>query len=298
VIRLWLPCVLIALCACGDNAPAGKTDLLAFSFRAANNPALGLNVAAQINGTSITAQVPYGSDVSHLVATFDADGASVEVSGVLQVSGVTENDFTSPVTYEVAHGIAATSYTVAITIAPSPANDITSYSFLAHDNPALATDITAMIGTDSITAMAPYGTDVSHLVATFTTTGTQVMIDGIPQTSGMTANDFSASKLYNVQAADGTAHYYTAAIHVAGSDAKDLVGFAFRRSDNPQLPANITATIIGTTITATVPYATDVTSLVAAYSTTGATVLVGGTGQWSGQTANNFTNPVTYTVQA
>ena len=58
------------------------------------------------------------------------------------------------------------------------------------------------------------------------------------------------------------------------------------------------ATITGTDISATVPYGTDVTALVATFTTTGVSVTVGGTTQESGVTANHFTIPVTYIVEA
>lgn len=49
------------------------------------------------------------------------------------------------------------------------------------------------------------------------------------------------------------------------------------------------------TIAVTMPFGTDETALVATFTTTGASVKVGSTVQTSGTTANNFTNPVTYT---
>ncbi len=52
------------------------------------------------------------------------------------------------------------------------------------------------------------------------------------------------------------------------------------------------------TISLTLPCGTDVTALVANFTTTGVTVKVGNTVQVSGATANNFTTPVAYTVFA
>jgi len=52
------------------------------------------------------------------------------------------------------------------------------------------------------------------------------------------------------------------------------------------------------TIAAVVPLGPDPKTLVATFSTTGASVAAGGKSQTSGQTANDFTNPVTYTVTA
>jgi len=52
------------------------------------------------------------------------------------------------------------------------------------------------------------------------------------------------------------------------------------------------------TIAVTVPFGTNVTKLIAFFTTTGSSVDVGNTAQFSGTTANDFTSPVTYTVFA
>ncbi len=52
------------------------------------------------------------------------------------------------------------------------------------------------------------------------------------------------------------------------------------------------------TITVTIPYSTNLTSLISEFITNGASVRVGSTIQISGNTLNNFTTPVTYTVVA
>lgn len=105
-----------------DGGSSSATDadknLQSFSFLAANNIALGSDVTATITGTTISATVPNGTDVSALIATFTTDGQSVAVSNVDQVSGTTANDFTSSVTYTVTAADGTTQdYTVTVTIA-------------------------------------------------------------------------------------------------------------------------------------------------------------------------------------
>jgi len=75
------------------------------------------------------------------------------------------------------------------------------------------------------------------------------------------------------------------------SDSKEITAFSI---DSP----SITGTISGNTISFTVPFATDITALVAVFSTTGETVTIGSTEQISGTTVNDFTNSVVYTVTA
>ncbi len=50
----------------------------------------------------------------------------------------------------------------------------------------------------------PFGTDITALIAAFTTTGTNVSIGAVTQTSGATMNDFTAPVTYRVTAADAS----------------------------------------------------------------------------------------------
>jgi hypothetical protein len=81
-----------------------------------------------------------------------------------------------------------------------------------------------------------------------------------------------------------------ALVYAAGSD-KDITMFGFTT------PAAV-GVITGTDIAVAVPFGTNVSALVANFTTTGASVAVGAVTQISGVTANDFTNPVTYTVTA
>jgi hypothetical protein len=273
--------------------------ITAYSFLSVNNAGLGANVTATINGNAIAATVPFGTNVTALVATFVTTGASVAVGGTAQVSGITANDFTAPVAYTVTAADGTTAvFTVTVTVALNPAKDITAFEFLSVNNAGLGADITAVITGTSITATVPFGTNVTALVATFSTTGASVTVGGTAQVSGTTANNFTLPVIYRVTAADGSTLDHTVTITVAPSPANDITAYAFLSANNPGLATNVTATFTGNAIAATVPFGTDLTALVATFTTTGASVAVGGTAQVSGITANNFTAPVAYTVTA
>ncbi|MCW3071267.1 MAG: hypothetical protein JWO44_1157 [Bacteroidetes bacterium] len=78
------------------------------------------------------------------------------------------------------------------------------------------------------------------------------------------------------------------------SSAKDILTFNF----NSLVPA-VTGVVGTNTVSLTVPYGTDVTALVATFTnSSGSSVKIGSTPQLSGTTANDFTNPVNYTVTA
>ncbi|MGC1244312.1 MAG: hypothetical protein WA874_22165 [Chryseosolibacter sp.] len=80
---------------------------------------------------------------------------------------------------------------------------------------------------------------------------------------------------------------------VITSDDKSIAEFSFDESTATEIDQD------AKTITVTVPYGTDVTALKANFSASAfSTVSVGGTEQASGETANNFSVPVNYTVTA
>ena len=76
-------------------------------------------VAGTINETlkTIVVAMPSGTNVTALVATFIATGKSIEAGTVLQASGTTANDFTSPLAYTVTAADNSTAtYTVTVTL--------------------------------------------------------------------------------------------------------------------------------------------------------------------------------------
>jgi len=85
---------------------------------------------------------------------------------------------------------------------------ITAFSFTDAANSALSEDAVGIIDGTNITVAVPNGTDVSALIATFTTTGVSVTVSGTAQTSGVTANDFSSAVTYRVRAEDSTTQDY------------------------------------------------------------------------------------------
>jgi hypothetical protein len=162
--------------------------------------------------------------------------------------------------------------------------DITAFNFT---NPAA----TGSISGTNINVTVSFGTNVTSLVANFTTTGASVKVGSTTQVNGVTANNFTNPVTYTVTAADGSTKNYIVTVTVAPNPAKDITAFGFTS------PA-ATGEINGTNIAVRVPFGTDITSLVADFTATGTSVKVGAKTQISGITVNNFTNPVTYTVTA
>ena len=68
---------------------------------------------------NISANLPYGPDISNLIVIFTTTGSNVKIGNTLQISGSTANDFTDPVIYTViAEDGSTRDYFVTVTIAP------------------------------------------------------------------------------------------------------------------------------------------------------------------------------------
>nr|WP_305120963.1 S-layer homology domain-containing protein [Saccharibacillus sp. JS10] len=135
----------------------------------------------------------------------------------------------------------------------------------------------------TVNVVVPYGTDVTKLVPTIVYDGQSISpIDGM-------ATDFSSPVDYNVYAESGASATYTVTVTVAQSPSKQALGFQFVAL-SPIVNGVINEE--DKTITATVPYGTDLTALVPAFLHSGASVSP------ANGTPQNFTSPIDYTVTA
>ena len=119
---LMLFVLLINSCGGGGTATlqinplSSAKDITSFSI-------LGIN--GTIAGNTITLNLPNGTVVKALVATFTTTGQTVRVGATIQLSGQTVNNFTNPVTYRVtAEDASAKDYVVTVTVAPAPVGAI------------------------------------------------------------------------------------------------------------------------------------------------------------------------------
>ena len=259
-------------------------EITAFSFV---NPA----VKAQITGSNIFVTLPYGTDLTKLLADFQlSDKATVTVNGIEQVSGTTVNNFSNSLVYVVTAEDGTTqSFTVFVSLAKNSAKAITSYLFT---NPVA----NGVINGNTISLEVPAGTDVKKLVASFTTSpGATLKVGAELQQSGITYNDFTNPITYTVVADDGTSVEYQVIVNilpVEKSSEKELLSFGITK------PYKI-GVIAGTSVSLTVPYGTDLTSLTAFLSVSPkATAYIGSAEQITGVSINNFSMPVSYKITA
>jgi hypothetical protein len=284
--KLMIPLLVVSLSAgCSDSKSSMKT-LTGFSIV---DPAANGVLNLSPGGNSVSVSVPFGTDLTHLVASFLDTGATVKVGNVVQISGVTVNDFTNPVVYTiVAADGSTTNFTVTVVVAPNTAKAITSFS------------IGSSVGTindnaHTITVAVPAGTNLTALVPTFTTTGASVSVGSTGQVSGVTSDDFTSPVTFTVTAADGSTQPYTITVSASLSSAKAITEFSVAAGGSA-VAGTIDET--GKTIAITVPFGTNVTTLVSTFTSTGASVKVGTTLEVSGTTMVDFSSPVMYVVTA
>ncbi|MGG1634371.1 S-layer homology domain-containing protein [Paenibacillus sp. NRS-1760] len=96
----------------------------------------------------------------------------------------------------------------------STAKAISTFSF-AGLSPAVTGTVDEANKTIALTV--PYGTDITALVPTFTTTGASVKVGNTDQVSGTTAQNFTSAVMYTVVAADSNKQEYTVTVTVAAN---------------------------------------------------------------------------------
>ncbi len=173
---------------------------------------------------------------------------------------------------------AAKSITVNFTL--SPVKAITAFNFNA-----LSQAVVGVVNESAKTVAlnVPYGTNVTALVPTITITGAS-----INPASGV-AQNFTWPVTYTVTAADTTTQAYTVTVTVAPNPAKAITTFDF-----DALSPVVTGVVneSAKTVALTVPYGTNVTTLVPTIIITGASI------NPASGVAQNFTSQVTYTITA
>lgn len=130
------------------------TVFTSFKFKASKNKGTVLeDVDAVIEGSNIVITTPFIMSVTNLIADFETDGVKVFVNGKEQTSGVSANDYSSPVRYSILSAYNETrNYTVTINHSALPV----VYIKTPNDTPI--TSKTDWLENASITIMNTDGT--------------------------------------------------------------------------------------------------------------------------------------------
>jgi len=226
-ILLSMLIVFFAGCASSEEEKASsKKEITAFSIN---------GIEGTINkedNTIMVAGLPFDTNVTSLVATFTKIGESVQVGSSIQTSGETSNDFTYPLIYTVtAEDNSTQDYIVTVTVVPSPLKEITAFALGEFTGTIDETEKTIAID-------LPAGTDVTALIATFTTTGVSVRVGETFQASGQTTNNFTNPVVYTVTAADTTTQDYIVTITVPVVNRPATAVSVSMKPNNPENTTN------------------------------------------------------------
>jgi hypothetical protein len=211
-------------------------------------------------GTAQDVTITCGTDGATIRYKTDGSDATTS-SGFLYVGPVhvAGNTTLSAIAYRSGLSDSAVSRAV---YAISSAKELSTFGFVS---PAVTGAIDPI--SHGIAVSVPNGTSVTALVATFTTTGAAVRVGAAVQVSGTTPNSFAGPVIYTVVAADGSTQDYIVTVTVSASGDKSLTSFGFA---SPPVAGTIDQS--AHTVAVSLPYGTVVTSLVATFTTTGASV--------------------------
>jgi len=155
--------------AAGITLPSGVT------VNPAANPAQGVGI---IGINDVVVHVPFGTNITALPFNFTITAPDVMLVGpVVQMSGVTKNNFTTPVTYTVTAPDGTTkNYTVTVVVDPAPAGTPTTTP-TTPTTPAPAVDALSVGGVTPKAGPVTGGTTVT-VSGTGFTSGTTVTLGG------------------------------------------------------------------------------------------------------------------------
>jgi hypothetical protein len=282
--------------------------LLTYGFLMADNPSLEADVWGVIDEEKnrIDVQVPFATDTM-LIATFTNSPFScvymngpVVTEAVEQCSGVSENNYTTYLTYAVVSQSGMEEY-YNVYVEYLPAEDeqwIKNFMVLDLEEcfGEFVYDEEGMMSGTDITVYVKYGTDVTALEVDFEIPD-KASVDSLPG-----VYDFTEPVTFTVTAQDGTSTAYTVTVvHRDQNSEKMIKSYEFKAADNG-FDAVGTIDQTDKIIEVWVPWLTDVKSLVATFTLSDGAKMTHSEDDWilqeSGVTPNDFTTPVAYTVWA
>ena len=226
------------------RAVNSEKKLLTYKFAAANNPALGGNdVAGTINETTKTVEVwiPWDArtGIANLVASFTLSTNALMThsedplnTDIRQYTGVTPNDFTTPVAYTVwAENCSTVEYFVIVNVIPNTETGISAFTFASSGcGCGLVNRIDPYARRIYITL--PYTMDISNLApsSVVVTPGASVVVANTnPAQSWSTAKDWTKGPVvYTVTAPDGvTKANWTVMVSNPACKETDITSWSF-----------------------------------------------------------------------
>ncbi len=170
--------------------------------------------------------------------------------------------------------------------------NIVGFSFPEQAGPAFIDNTL-----QNITIEVLYGTDPATLTASFVLSpNATTTVNGVPQISGLTQNDFTNVVTYAVTSGDGlTTKFWNVFVNVAPpNNEAEITDFSIQGHQTNMIDINSIAGTVDIEI-----LGSSLLNLIAEFELSyGATAEIAGVPQQSGVTVNNFTGPVIYTIIA
>lgn len=242
-----------------------------------------------------------GADITTAIASYSLGMNSIaKINGTTQVSGVTPNDYTNPVTLTIEGvgfntGITET-YTIKVITGLSNESKLLSYDFKTVSNPGLIQEINTDIVGNNASKTVPFCYDVTNLVADFALSpGAELYIDGIKQiNSKAIASDYTNSFLITVVSENKLSQTnYTVIINAKNSEAS-IVDYSVAN----QVGASVIDPVLQTVKVFINNIANNNALVPIAKISDFATLRIGTYFQINGVTTLNYTLPIVYNVTA
>ncbi len=212
-----------------------SAEIFSYQFDSINNPGLPNDMIGEIfggnyYGDSIAIKVPFNYDLTNIIASFTlSNGADAYVAGELQESGITPNNFSNLIEYNV---IGADSFEktwhIYISYLPNNLNDILDFTFEVENNPSLNEDVVGVISDSTVAMYVPIGTDITNLVTNFVLSEeAEAYVNGVLQQNLITANDFTNPLTYQVISESGDEKNWLVTVYfLTGFQDEKEAGFA------------------------------------------------------------------------
>lgn len=291
-VVLLLLVVCIAGCGRTDYESLLSTNALSrFYFGSDSNILFALDVDADIESKQLSAIVPYGTDLTTLVPSYNIDGYAFFVDGVRQSSGESIQDFTSAKTYSL-YSLDGRRVNYTISVVESQAY-FTSFAFLKNLNVKLTSACNASVVGNAVWFYIPQSISLAKLTPDFVSyLDGQVTYDGISVFSDTRAYDFRSPLVFRVYEAGESDNPVYMDYQVS---AYRLTELTFGADDNG-FESDYSAYLEDDTITVELPYDANVSALVPTYTFLGNSVTFDGVQVKSGSGTVDFSSPVAVCV--
>ena len=225
---------IVSFSSCKVVEEINYSNMASFDFKKMYNCCIESDAIGTIQGDSIVVIVPFSTDITKLVASFEIpEGITVLVNEKKQLSSSTTNDFSNTVIYSIVSpdGSKKNFRIIVRKSDPLSGNDILSFIIKASNNKnaGIDKDIVGAINHDTIGITFSAGVDLTkNIVVDFTNSdGSTVFVGDMVQTSGVSENIFSNLLQYKVSSQNGNIKTYVISIRMK-SNQKEFVNFRFK----------------------------------------------------------------------